>query len=594
MRSFQKIAYGLGIIIIVFTCSGLYFYNPELFSSLNNLDSLSTERFSPLAIFIILAISTFFSEDIACLTAGTLAAQGRISLALGIGACFVGIFVGDVLLYLFGRIGGTAILRSKIVKRFISDKTLERAKRFLEKYGLWAVFLSRFTPGLRLPTYVLAGILQTSFIKFTLFFFLATAFWTPILVGGSAWLGREFFEIPFFQSHFLFGLIVFVLALFLIIKVGLKLTNWRSRRIFWGQIKKRFYWEFWSLKVFYFPVALYVLWLSIKHRGITVFTATNPAIFASGFIGESKEEILQGLGDSESAQPYLLSHTLLKSDLSAKTNFEKAKKFIEENDLLFPIALKPDIGERGKDAGFVSSLEELEERVSELNQDMILQEFAEGEEFSVFYYRYPSREKGKIFSITEKQFPEVTGDGESTLEKLILNDKRAVCLAENYLSQNEEDLELVLKNGEKRKIINIGTHSRGAIFLDGGWIYTKELEEKIDGICGGFEGFYFGRFDVRTTSVEDFKRGENFKIIELNGVSSESTNIYDPKHNLLGAYRILFDQWRIAFEIGVENIKSGAKPLKFSELVRITFSNLWKKDSSKKQEKKRLVEQIEN
>ena len=44
--------------------------------------------------------------------------------------------------------------------------------------------------------------------------------------------------------------------------------------------------------------------------------------------------------------------------------------------------------------------------------------------------------------------------------------------------------------------------------------------------------------------------GRNMKILELNGVTSEATHIYDPKFSLLDAYRVLFQQWRIAFEIG--------------------------------------------
>jgi hypothetical protein len=52
--------------------------------------------------------------------------------------------------------------------------------------------------------------------------------------------------------------------------------------------------------------------------------------------------------------------------------------------------------------------------------------------------------------------------------------------------------------------------------------------------------------------------GRNIKIIELNGVTSEMTNIYDPRYSLIDAYRILFHQWRLAFEIGAENSKMGA------------------------------------
>ena len=121
------------------------------------------------------------------------------------------------------------------------------------------------------------------------------------------------------------------------------------------------------------------------------------------------------------------------------------------------------------------------------------------------------------------------------LETLILRDSRAICLAKKYFEQNTERLNFVPADGEKVQIINIGTHSRGAIFSDGEHLKTVELEEKIDEICRGFEGFYFGRFDIRAHSFDDLRRGENFKIIELNGVTSESTNIYDKKFSLLDA-----------------------------------------------------------
>ncbi len=73
------------------------------------------------------------------------------------------------------------------------------------------------------------------------------------------------------------------------------------------------------------------------------------------------------------------------------------------------------------------------------------------------------------------------------------------------------------------------------------------------------------------SSFEDLRRGENFRIIELNGVTSESTNIYDPRYSLADVYRILFRQWRLAFEIGRENIRLGATPTSIFDLIRLAF-----------------------
>ena len=85
----------------------------------------------------------------------------------------------------------------------------------------------------------------------------------------------------------------------------------------------------------------------------------------------------------------------------------------------------------------------------------------------------------------------------------------------------------------------------------------------------GFDGFYFGRYDVRTPSVEDFQRGRNFKIVELNGVTSEATSIYDPQNSLFAAYGMLMKQWSIAFAIGARNRARGVAPLSIGAFLRM-------------------------
>jgi hypothetical protein len=187
----------------------------------------------------------------------------------------------------------------------------------------------------------------------------------------------------------------------------------------------------------------------------------------------------------------------------------------------------------------------------------------------VFYYRRPDEERGHIFSITEKRMPVVTGDGASTLEKLILADDRAVCMARFLLDKHQARVSEIPANGEQVQLVEIGTHCKGALFLDGSWIKTPELETRIDEISRSFDGFYFGRFDIRTPSIDDFRAGRNFKIVELNGVTSEATHIYDPRNSLIDAYRVLFEQWSLAFEIGAKNRARGVKPSTLRELMRV-------------------------
>jgi hypothetical protein len=299
---------------------------------------------------------------------------------------------------------------------------------------------------------------------------------------------------------------------------------------------------------------------------LTLFTAANPAIPSGGFVGESKADILRGL---TYADDFIAPSAFIKASLSGEERFALAKKFMREKGYEFPVVLKPDLGQRGSGVAIARSDEEMRNYLQEASGDTVIQEYIAGFEFGVFYYRYPEDRHGQIFAITEKQFPVVKGDGESTLERLILQDERAVCMAKFYLEKQRENLWDVPDKDEQRQLVELGTHCRGAIFLDGIWAKTAELEDAIDQVSKHFDGFYFGRYDIRTPSVEDFKQGRNFKVIELNGVTSEATNIYDPKNSLLAAYRVLFRQWRIAFEIGAQNRKRGIKPASLRELIKL-------------------------
>jgi membrane protein DedA with SNARE-associated domain len=535
----------------------LQFFNQLSLDGLTGLSGVS--------LFAILFFATFISEDAACLTAGGLAASGETSFALAVSACFSGIVAGDILLYWIGRIAGTRLLRSELAGRFISKRSLENAANWLEKRGASAVFVSRFITGLRLPTYLAAGVLKTNFLKFTLYFVIAAAIWTPILVGSAAFAGR-----------FLIGnLIAGAILVFIIVRLAMRFASWRNRRIAIGKLKRITRWEFWPLPVFYIPVVLYILLLAIKHRSLTVFTCVNPSIPAGGFVGESKDEIYSLLASNENNRRFLLRHRLIASSLPAADKIRSARHFMETHRLSFPVVAKPDAGERGRGVRIIHTHEELDLTVIRADTDLLIQEYFDGGEASVFYYRYPGSAKGRLFSITEKVFPTVAGNGVSNLETLILSDPRAICLAEKYFEENRQRLDEVPERGENVELIKIGTHSRGAIFRDGGRFRTTELEQAIDAICRSIDGFYFGRFDIRYSSLADFLAGRNFKIIELNGVTSESTNIYDPCSSLLDAYQILFAQWRIAFEIGAENRRRGSSPTSSLELSRSAFAAMF-------------------
>ncbi|MBX7172093.1 MAG: alpha/beta fold hydrolase [Pyrinomonadaceae bacterium] len=524
--------------------------------------------------FLLITACSLITEDLTCIAVGVLAAQGRINLTLAIIFCSLGLWIGDMLVYWSGRWIGQKALHRAPFSWFINENAVKKGADWFQKRGAIAIFLSRFMPSFRFPMYLGAGIFRMSFLKFAVYGAIAVAIWTPVLVYLSAKLGAEAIESALMSGqNALWKLILVFFILYFLIRFLLKLTIWKGRRLAFGRWKRFRHWEFWSMRIFYPPVLVNIMGLMWKHKSLTIFTCANPAIEASGFVGESKKEIYEGLRKSSENHQFLLKFTTIPVDADNKLNI--AQNFIKTNELTFPIALKPNSGERGKNAFIIKNERELEKNLAEIEEDSILQEFAQGEEFGVFYYRYPNEEKGKIFAITEKVFPKIVGDGVSTLETLILRDDRAVCLAKSYFSRNEENLENILGEGEIYQIIDIGTHSKGCIFLDGTYLKTPELEAKIDEICQRYEGFYFGRFDIRVPSREEFQLGENLKIIELNGVTSEATSIYDPKNSVFTAWKTLFEQWRIAFEIGAQNHAKGARKTTVRELIKLVLVNVY-------------------
>jgi membrane protein DedA with SNARE-associated domain len=556
LRNARAIA-AVGVVGLVLGLTALTWVSP-----------LSGELKTALGQFLAIAAATLVSEDLTTINTGVLIAQGHINASLGLLACFFGIFIGDVLLFLAGRYFGRAVLRCAPLKWLLTPAAVERSSAWLQQRGLAVIAISRFVPGMRLPTYFAAGVLQTDFRWFTGYFFIACAIWTPLLIGASVWLGGAASANLLTQGRTQWWLTLLIgLVLFGVLKLSLRLATWRGRRALVGWWRRWSRWEFWPPYVFYPPVLLYLVWLAVRFRGLTLFTAANPAIPASGFVGESKAAILDGLRD---AGEWVARYALLPIGAGLSERIAQAQRFMQSHNLDFPIVLKPDVGQRGSGVNVVRSREELLACLRANQQSVIIQEYIAGEEFGVFYYQLPNEARGHIFSITHKTFPVLTGNGKHTVEELILHDERAVAMARFYCAQHADKLDTVLPPGERLQLVELGTHCRGAIFLDGARFKTPELTDAIDRLSQRYDGFYFGRYDLRTASTETFARGE-FKVLELNGVTAEATHIYDSQHSLLTAYRTLFAQWRIAFEIGAQQRARGVMITSWRELARLIF-----------------------
>ena len=330
--------------------------------------------------------------------------------------------------------------------------------------------------------------------------------------------------------------------------------------LFLAKFSRFEYWPFW---LFYLPVMPYWLWLALKSRSLTYFTAVNPGIELGGFYGESKTEILN-----------LIDSTYLPKSIfvDQRGQLDLVLKKMHELDLCFPVIAKPDVGERGKQVSVIASVKELQDYEGFCNSSYIIQEFIDFEiELGVLYSRMPNAPKGKVSSVTRKNFLTITGDGTSTIEQLMGFNLRSRLQIKRIKAVKGNVLQTVLEKGDAMLLEPIGNHCRGTEFINNNHLINENLNAVFDKICIPIEGFYFGRFDLKVKSIEDLYRGKNIKIMELNGASSEPGHIYDHQFTLKMAYRDLKYHWKIIAVIAKENFKRGAKPISFFEVVKSFF-----------------------
>ncbi len=318
-------------------------------------------------------------------------------------------------------------------------------------------------------------------------------------------------------------------------------------------------WEYWPFKVVYFPVLLYYFGLSLKARSFFFFSASNPSIETGGLLGESKFDILEKIPSQYKAVSiFIRAHTL----------FEDVLKKIIDAKLEFPIIAKPNVGQRGTAVAKIKTTGDLKIYILKNKKDFIVQEYIDYKiELGVFYYRFPNQKTGIISSVTMKDFLHAIGNGKDTLGTLIQKNARAAFQYKRLAS--EFDYTIVPAKNETIVLEPIGNHCRGTSFLNYNSLIDDKMHNVFDTISTQIEGFYYGRYDLRCSSIEALKEGRNIKIVELNGAGAEPAHIYQPGFSIFKAWAVLFHHWTILYKISKMNHEHGVPYMTHAEAKKI-------------------------
>lgn len=318
------------------------------------------------------------------------------------------------------------------------------------------------------------------------------------------------------------------------------------------------FFEFWPGWAFYTPIVVHWIAFGLRYGDFSLPTAANPQITTGGLCGESKSAILNLVRPDSRHLLCPITTFVAKPD-----GLADAQAAMGAANLRYPLVAKPDIGCNGTGVRLIDDQAAMQRYLLEFpaGETVLLQELAtEPLEAGLFYMRHPDEPVGRLTSVTIKQPPVVTGDGRRTVRELIMADERASLVPHLYLDRLAARLETVPAAGEPVRLVFVGNHCKGSIFRDGQTLISPALTEAVDRLAKAVPDFHFGRIDVRFTSTVALRRGTGFRVIEINGVGSEATHIWDPSTRLLDAWRAQFFHYGSAFRIGAANRRRGFAP----------------------------------
>ena len=321
--------------------------------------------------------------------------------------------------------------------------------------------------------------------------------------------------------------------------------------------------EFWHPRVFEAPYYLYLGWQClINGVAIKNLAKANYAL-DHGEIGIGSKLASQMAFN----QKYFLPSVLLGEGLTVDEKKTIVTDFVSMHG--FPVILKSDVGCVGKGLTKLDSESAADRKIPLLMGDFILQKYtSKPYECGIFYIRQNGQ--AKITGINKKHFPSVSGNAKDDLLALAKNNPRYTQHWDAFLQ--DLDLSEVLADGEQKRLSFIGSHTLGCKFTDDTNLLTPELESAIFTLFENQQGFNFGRVDVKSTDQSALQRGE-FVVIEVNGVASLPTHMFDPKYSVWQAYKIFFKHAKYLVKIAKEHMDKPMALMPYRDVIAKVKAN---------------------
>jgi membrane-associated protein len=166
-------------------------------------------RFSYPAVYLLLAATGTglpIPEDVVLLTAGTICSTGHGLFFAMVPIAVLGVFTADTILFRIGAKLGPKVIEHPKLRSVLTPARVAAVRGRFQRYGAWTIFLARFLPGVRAPTFLLAGSMGVSQQRFWIADAAAACVFVPIMV----WLGHRYGAeaLPYVKRFGVYALLV--------------------------------------------------------------------------------------------------------------------------------------------------------------------------------------------------------------------------------------------------------------------------------------------------------------------------------------------------------------------------------------------------
>lgn len=181
-----------------------------------------------LGLLVLCGVGAPINEDIVLLVAAALTLNGVMEPVPLMLVAWVGLIVGDALVFHWGHRFGPRLLRTPFFARIVPEDRLAGFQERIRRYGPMYIFVIRFLPGIRTPLFFAAGSLKLPYRYLFIYDGIAAMIELPLLVYAVRYVGGRWQEILGYLEQF---------QMYIVSAILLALAFWLTRR-WWRPTRK--------------------------------------------------------------------------------------------------------------------------------------------------------------------------------------------------------------------------------------------------------------------------------------------------------------------------------------------------------------------